>query len=85
MRTAITATPRSCRVRSKAASKATPAAMRAPALASRDAFTAIVIDGVRAANGMASFSGVLDADGADAIRAYLIEDANAALPANSAR
>ena len=56
-----------------------------PALASREAFTAIVIDGVRAANGMASFSGVLDADGADAIRAYLIEDANAALPANSAR
>jgi mono/diheme cytochrome c family protein len=56
-----------------------------PALASREAFASIVIDGARAANGMASFSGVLDAEGADAIRAYVIADANAALPANSAR
>jgi mono/diheme cytochrome c family protein len=56
-----------------------------PALASREAFAAIVIDGVRAANGMASYSGVLDADGADAIRAYVIEDANAALAATRPR
>ena len=51
-----------------------------PALASREAFAAIVLDGARAANGMAGYSGVLDADGAEAIRAYLIADANAALP-----
>jgi quinohemoprotein ethanol dehydrogenase len=56
-----------------------------PALASRDAFAAIVIDGARAANGMASFSQVLDAEGAEAIRAYLIADANAALPASAPR
>ena len=50
-----------------------------------EAFNAIVLDGARAANGMASFSDVLDADGAEAIRAYLIADANAALPTNAAR
>jgi quinohemoprotein ethanol dehydrogenase len=51
-----------------------------PTLPSREAFAAIVIDGARAANGMASFAQALDADGADAIRAYLIAEANAALP-----
>ena len=56
-----------------------------PTLASREAFASIVIDGARAANGMASFASVLDADGAEAIRAYLIADANAALPASSTR
>jgi alcohol dehydrogenase (cytochrome c)/quinohemoprotein ethanol dehydrogenase len=56
-----------------------------PALATREAFAAIVIDGARAANGMASFASVLDAEGAEAIRAYLIADANAALPASSGR
>ena len=38
------------------------------------------IDGARAGNGMASYSGVLDAEGADAIRAFLIKEANDALP-----
>jgi quinohemoprotein ethanol dehydrogenase len=51
-----------------------------PTLPSREAFAAIVLGGARAANGMASFSQALDADGADAIRAYLISEANAALP-----
>ena len=51
-----------------------------PTLASADAFAAIVLDGARAANGMAAYAGVLDRDQAEAIRAYLIEDANAALP-----
>jgi mono/diheme cytochrome c family protein len=51
-----------------------------PTLPSREAFAAIVIDGARAANGMASFAQALDADGADAIRAYLIAEAHAALP-----
>jgi PQQ-dependent dehydrogenase (methanol/ethanol family) len=48
-----------------------------PALASREAFAGVVLDGARAANGMASYSKVLDADGADAIRAYVIDKANA--------
>jgi PQQ-dependent dehydrogenase (methanol/ethanol family) len=47
-----------------------------PALASREAFAAVVLGGARSANGMASYAGVLDADGADAIRAYLIDKAN---------
>ncbi len=54
-----------------------------PALASREAFAAIVLDGARAANGMAGYAGVLDAAGADAIRAHIIDRANAAL--NAAR
>jgi len=48
-----------------------------PALAGREAFAGIVLDGARAANGMASYSTVLDADGADAIRAFVIDKANA--------
>jgi alcohol dehydrogenase (cytochrome c)/quinohemoprotein ethanol dehydrogenase len=48
-----------------------------PALASREAFAAIVLDGARAANGMASFSQALDAAGAEAVRAYVIDRANA--------
>jgi mono/diheme cytochrome c family protein len=56
-----------------------------PALASPEAFAAIVIDGARAANGMASYAGILDAAGADAIRSYLIREANDSLPANAPR
>ena len=56
-----------------------------PTLHGAEAFAAIVIDGARAANGMASYSGVLDAEGADAIRAFLIREANDALPPNAAR
>jgi mono/diheme cytochrome c family protein len=56
-----------------------------PALASREAFAAIVIDGARAANGMASFAQALDAEGAESVRAYLIAEANAALAASAAR
>jgi mono/diheme cytochrome c family protein len=52
-----------------------------PALASREAFAAIVLDGARAANGMAGYAGVLDADGVEAVRAYVVDRANAALPA----
>jgi hypothetical protein len=44
-----------------------------------------VIGGARAANGMASYSGILDAEGADAIRAFLIREANDALPPNAPR
>ena len=43
-----------------------------------DLFSAIVIDGVRAQNGMAAYAGVFDADGAEAIRSYLIAEASAA-------
>jgi len=52
-----------------------------PALASREAFAAIVLDGARAANGMIGYAGVLDADGADSIRAHIVDRANAALAA----
>ena len=48
-----------------------------PALASREAFAAIVLDGARAANGMAGYAGVLDADGAEAVRAHIVDRANA--------
>jgi quinohemoprotein ethanol dehydrogenase len=56
-----------------------------PTLPSAEAFAAIVIGGARAANGMASYSGVLDAAQADSIRAYLIREANDSLPANAPR
>ncbi|HWN38410.1 MAG TPA: c-type cytochrome, partial [Gammaproteobacteria bacterium] len=56
-----------------------------PTLPSAEAFAAIVIGGARAGNGMASYSGVLDAEGADAIRAFLIKEANDALPPNAPR
>ncbi len=52
-----------------------------PALASREAFAAIVLDGARAANGMAGYAGVLDADGAEAVRAHIVDRANATLTA----
>ena len=52
-----------------------------PALASREAFAAVVLDGARAANGMAAYAGVLDADEADAIRAHIVDRANAVLAA----
>jgi quinohemoprotein ethanol dehydrogenase len=49
-----------------------------PMLASREAFATVVIDGARAANGMASFADVLGADDVEAIRAYVVDKANAA-------
>jgi PQQ-dependent dehydrogenase (methanol/ethanol family) len=51
-----------------------------PALASAESFDAIVLGGARAANGMASYAGVLDAAQSDAIRVFVIDRANAALP-----
>ena len=51
-----------------------------PALASPEVFAAIVLDGARAANGMASFADALDPDEAEAIRAYIIDRANAMRP-----
>ncbi len=50
-----------------------------PALASPELFAAVVLDGIRAGNGMVSFSHVLDAAGAEDVRAYLIDRANATL------
>jgi PQQ-dependent dehydrogenase (methanol/ethanol family) len=52
-----------------------------PALASREAFASVVLDGARAANGMASFAQALDADGAEAVRAHIVDRANATLAA----
>ena len=47
-------------------------------LGSREAWAGVVLGGQLAARGMASFSSVVDADTADAIRAYVIAQANAA-------
>ena len=47
-----------------------------PMLGAQDAFNAIVLDGGLQAAGMASFKGVVSADEAAQIRAYLIERAN---------
>jgi quinohemoprotein ethanol dehydrogenase len=47
-----------------------------PALASAEAFDAVVLGGARAPNGMASYAGVLSASDSDAIRAYVIDAAN---------
>jgi PQQ-dependent dehydrogenase (methanol/ethanol family) len=52
-----------------------------PVLINREAFAAVVLDGARAANGMAGYAGVLDADGAEALRAYVVDRANAAVAA----
>jgi PQQ-dependent dehydrogenase (methanol/ethanol family) len=52
-------------------------------LRSSDAWAGVVIGGQLAANGMASFASVLDADDAEAIRAYVIERANAAAGARA--
>ncbi|MES2626197.1 MAG: PQQ-dependent dehydrogenase, methanol/ethanol family [Pseudomonadota bacterium] len=46
------------------------------ALGSPELFSAIVLDGVRAQNGMVSFAEIISADDAEDIRAYLIERAN---------
>jgi quinohemoprotein ethanol dehydrogenase len=55
------------------------------ALGSSELFSAIVIDGVRSQNGMVSFANVVDAQGAEDIRAYLIERANITLQARQER
>jgi mono/diheme cytochrome c family protein len=47
-------------------------------LATKEAWAAVVLDGQLAANGMAPFASVISADDADAIRAYVIAQANAA-------
>jgi alcohol dehydrogenase (cytochrome c)/quinohemoprotein ethanol dehydrogenase len=48
-------------------------------LGSKDAWAGVVLGGRLAANGMASFASVLDTDDAEAIRAYVIARANAAV------
>jgi quinohemoprotein ethanol dehydrogenase len=55
------------------------------ALASPELFKAIVLDGVRAQNGMVSFASVLTPETAEDVRAYLIERANVAYQAQQAR
>jgi PQQ-dependent dehydrogenase (methanol/ethanol family) len=50
-----------------------------PALASREAFGAVVLDGLRESNGMRSFSVVLNGEGAEAIRGYLVAAAKDAV------
>jgi alcohol dehydrogenase (cytochrome c)/quinohemoprotein ethanol dehydrogenase len=50
-----------------------------PALASAEAFDAVVLGGARAPNGMASYADVLEDGDASAIRAFIVERANAVL------
>ena len=52
------------------------------ALGSREGWAAVVLGGAMKANGMASFAPVLDADQAEAVRAYVIAQANAAARAS---
>jgi mono/diheme cytochrome c family protein len=49
-------------------------------LAASEAWAGVVLGGRLAANGMASFSSVIDTEDSEAIRAYIIAQANAALP-----
>ena len=62
-----------------------PELVLSPALASPELFSAIVIDGIRSQNGMVSFANVVDAQGAEDLRAYLIEQANITLQARQGR
>jgi quinohemoprotein ethanol dehydrogenase len=62
-----------------------PDLILSPALASPELLSAIVIDGIRSQNGMGSFANVVDAQGAEDIRAYLIERANITLEARQER
>jgi quinohemoprotein ethanol dehydrogenase len=50
-----------------------------PALGSPELFAAIVLDGLRAQNGMVSFAQLLTPEAAEDVRAYLIDRANATL------
>ena len=50
-------------------------------LGTSEAWAAVVLDGQLAPNGMASFASEISADDADAIRAYVIAQAHAALAA----
>lgn len=54
------------------------------ALASPELFSAIVLDGVRSANGMVSFAGIITIEQSEAVRGYLIEQANRTLQARQA-
>lgn len=49
-----------------------------PMLTSAEAFAGVVLEGLRAPAGMASFAEVLDVSAAEAIRAYVVERAHAA-------
>jgi quinohemoprotein ethanol dehydrogenase len=53
-----------------------PNLTRTPTLHAQPAFDAVVLQGARSANGMASFADELTGDDAAAIRAYLIARAN---------
>jgi hypothetical protein len=52
-------------------------------LATTEAWAAVVLDGQLAANGMASFAAVVSADDAEAMRAYVVAQAHAALAAQA--
>ncbi|MEZ5922061.1 MAG: PQQ-dependent dehydrogenase, methanol/ethanol family [Parvularculaceae bacterium] len=53
-----------------------PNLRRSPVLADKAQWKSIVIDGARAENGMGGFGEIIDADAAEAIRNYVISEAN---------
>lgn len=61
-----------------------PDLRRTPYLHSSDAWSQVVLGGALAPNGMASFSSVMDQEGAQAVRAFIIERANQDAPADAA-
>lgn len=62
-----------------------PDLILSPALSSPELFNAIVLDGIRSQNGMASFANSLSEQESDDIRAYIIDRANITLEARQAR
>lgn len=68
-----------CHGRGGAARSTFPDLRRTPALADQTLFDTIVLDGALAANGMASFRQYLEDGDTRALRAYLIDQAQAAL------
>jgi mono/diheme cytochrome c family protein len=55
------------------------------ALRSKERWAAVVLDGAMKADGMASFAPVLDANKAEAVRAFVIAQANAARQRDAGR
>ena len=67
-----------CHGQGAAARSTFPDLRRSPALTDQTLFDAVVLDGVLSANGMASFADRLDASDTEAVRAYLIGQAEQA-------
>ncbi len=58
------------------ASGLTPNLRFSPSLGDKETWSAILVDGLLVDNGMPNFEGLLSDDDVEAIRAYVIEEAN---------